>query len=543
MTYQISDLTPPAHRAWRLENLTRVSNSGFVVLGLSLYGDRFYAVNATAGSLYESGDSGTTWTLVKAFGGTSTIVKIVETLDGEALLMFKTASATGFVMKSTGWTASRSTATWITTLISTGGSFGAYQSGSMSIRAANGVVVINEYGAQTDASHSPSGNVTAARRGYLSVNHGVSFTQFVDIYNMPTGASYPAGVNLHALAYDEYWDCVFMTFGDASGQGPLISGTNLQLGMCFNYRDAVPVWQYINPGKSFLATSPQLMGVAVTKSAILLSADGAYDAGIFVIPKTGFRTYGSMQCVALGTGQGGNTITGLPFESRYSDLDGSRAYPIFGGGTPTAAVTVPSFIITDDGFSTQELYREPNTAANPAVALQSPTPFYGPDIFGKVIANYNLASGALLIKSDLLAIKTDDTIIAKVDSGAAIALTSTVSTDITFIDLPEGTYELNGFMAYNLTAVTLTSTKAGYSLASGQLPLSTANGGLFTGSLNSRLTALAGVTDILTHDMYTVRIETVLQTTSRTTRVYLEAQATFSAGSVAAFGSIVAKRM
>jgi hypothetical protein len=34
-----------------------------------------------------------------------------------------------------------------------------------------------------------------------------------------------------------------------------------------------------------------------------------------------------------------------------------------------------------------------------------------------------------------------------------------------------------------------------------------------------------------------------LQATSRTTRVYLEAQATFSAGSVAAFGSIVAKRM
>lgn len=544
MTYAIREITPTKLAPFRLDNLTRTANGGFIVIGMEIGGATLYARNATAGNLYQSVDSGANWTLVKAFGGTATIQKLYNTADGEALVIFKTLTPLGTVYKSTGWAASHTTATFALVLTSTGGYFGAYQS-NVGTCNSNGVVVINEYGAQTDSSHSSSTNSDAARRGYLSLDNGTTFSQFVDLYNMGTGIAYPAGVHVHSLFYDEDWDCVFMTFGDNTGEGVSICGGVgsgfMQVGMCFNYKDATPSWQYIKTGLEFAPTQPQITTLIATKTAIVMTGDAQWDASIFILPKTGYRTYGVLREVTTNISA---SFIGLPFEQRRDVWGIPSSYPIMVGFSgQSTTYPAPSYISFDDGLSFNEMYQEPDTATNPLVSGKNPQTFYGPTTDGKVICNYNLTSGALLVKADLVYPEKSSKVVSNVLSSAPVALTTNIPANVTSIVLPTGTWKLTGNLGFNLTGATLTNAKGSFNTTSATLSGDADANGTHASSLVSEPYNTVTLTDKIVMALNPTVIENIIVPTGRTTTVYLVAQATFSAGTVGAFGTLSAELM
>ena len=115
-------------------------------------------------------------------------------------------------------------------------------------------------------------------------------------------------------------------------------------------------------------------------------------------------------------------------------------------------------------------------------------------------------------------------------TGAAVSLTTTATANIDSVSLTAGDWELSGQVAFNLSGATATDMKWGYSTTSATLGADT--------TYNELPASYAGVTSTLKNNIPQGRISV-----SGTTKVYLIAQATFTVGTVAGFGTIRARRM
>lgn len=115
-------------------------------------------------------------------------------------------------------------------------------------------------------------------------------------------------------------------------------------------------------------------------------------------------------------------------------------------------------------------------------------------------------------------------------SGSAVSLTTATSEDVTFIDLTAGDWDVEGNVNFAGISATVTAKKAGISATSATVP--TDGTEVFSGLQTTTLTTTDGVT------LPRKRISL-----AGPTRIYLVAQATFSAGTVSAFGSISARRV
>lgn len=117
-----------------------------------------------------------------------------------------------------------------------------------------------------------------------------------------------------------------------------------------------------------------------------------------------------------------------------------------------------------------------------------------------------------------------------VASGSAVSLTTATQTNVTSISLTAGDWDISGSVNYVSTAATVTGKVSGISQTSATLPTDGSevyNGGQMT---------LLSVTDGSTLARRRVSVST-------TVNVYLVGKATFSAGSVAAYGTINARRV
>ena len=123
-----------------------------------------------------------------------------------------------------------------------------------------------------------------------------------------------------------------------------------------------------------------------------------------------------------------------------------------------------------------------------------------------------------------------EVITATLASGSATSLSTTVSKNVTSIALTPGDWDVTGTVVLVLTAATTTDWSAGASSTTGTLgTLDTVNGQAVV---------------LTTHtDNYTVPVPTVRFSLAAATTVYLVANATFSAGTVTAWGTIRARRM
>lgn len=135
------------------------------------------------------------------------------------------------------------------------------------------------------------------------------------------------------------------------------------------------------------------------------------------------------------------------------------------------------------------------------------------------ITNDNAASGFI-----------GEFVSSTISSGSALSLTTATSTDITSISLTAGDWDVSGVINFTTTGASSSDFKSGSNSTSATF------GGENTYA-NLPLVA-TGLSDILTQNVPTTRYSL-----SSTTTIYLIASASFTVGSISAYGTIKARRI
>lgn len=117
-----------------------------------------------------------------------------------------------------------------------------------------------------------------------------------------------------------------------------------------------------------------------------------------------------------------------------------------------------------------------------------------------------------------------------VASGSAVSLTTATSANVTSMSLTAGDWDVEGMVNYSETTATVTARSAGTTSTSATVPTDGSEG-------------YNGNQSITTSEINTITVSRKRFSLSGTTTVYLVASATFSAGTVAAFGNITARRI
>jgi hypothetical protein len=127
-----------------------------------------------------------------------------------------------------------------------------------------------------------------------------------------------------------------------------------------------------------------------------------------------------------------------------------------------------------------------------------------------------------------------------VASGSAVSLAiSGTSYNVTSKSLTAGTYLIWGTIDYSLSSATVTSFNSGLSASSATLPTQAGGSGVGTDPL-SIMPISPGTTVSV---VYTESVGPTTFTIAATTTLYLVANATYSAGSVSAYGSLWAMQI
>ncbi len=363
-------------------------------IGLSR--DRKTVYGAPGGSntqLYQSVDDGTTWTSVRSFAN-RVVQGIFETDDGEALVITNgTAGSPGYIYRSSGWAASHTAATWTETLATVGGNLRPYWNGGHpwsfgddTIRAGSSAWgVVSEYGVQTDTNGDQT---SKGRRVYWTSDYGATWTQVLDIYTRYPGVY---GLHCHAVAYDPYWDRIWLTYGDTVAA----EGTaNTQL---LYSDDHGATWAPVPLPEDWVsATQPALTQstpIAITADTILLGSDNF--PGYITIPRAGYRVIGHLQVLSV-TAAG--TSSGLISNSLWRNRRQSGAPIIAVAQSSLASVSVPMMVSLDDGQTLQHLWDAPELRGS----NYGGRTVMGPTWRGKILSWVKTSTGDMLLRGELV---------------------------------------------------------------------------------------------------------------------------------------------
>ena len=116
-------------------------------------------------------------------------------------------------------------------------------------------------------------------------------------------------------------------------------------------------------------------------------------------------------------------------------------------------------------------------------------------------------------------------------SASEVTLTTATAKNVTSVTLPNGEWDVNGIIDFDLTGATVTKMIAGVSTTTNTLGAQD--------TATQTLIALTTITGV--HTQQTTDNRLIL--TAASTVVYLVASATFSAGTMKAFGTIRARRI
>lgn len=117
-----------------------------------------------------------------------------------------------------------------------------------------------------------------------------------------------------------------------------------------------------------------------------------------------------------------------------------------------------------------------------------------------------------------------------VASGSAVSLTTATAANITSVSLTAGDWDVSGNVNFTETTSTVTARSAGISTTSATVPTDGSE-------------AFCGVQSTVTSETNSITLPIKRVSLSGTTTTYLVAKATFSAGTCAGFGAIVARRV
>lgn len=208
-----------------------------------------------AHALQYSRDDCETWATAHTFDDAIASGTILD--NGEALVATRVTGAGNTdpwkLYLSTGFRADPTTATWA--LVHTGTTLQGAQPTRMSYSHHENVVVVGEYGPKIGTA----GATDAARYVYLSRDYGQTWTLIYDLLDNPDLAS-TTGIHLHGVAYDPYWDRIWVTYGDAEN-GTVFSD------------DFGATWHTAHHS-SYVSGQHQVVGILPMPKCVLFGSDG-----------------------------------------------------------------------------------------------------------------------------------------------------------------------------------------------------------------------------------------------------------------------------
>lgn len=171
--------------------------------------------NCYSSTLKETQDEGTTWKTIRTFVGE--FVEAVLPLDNGELLVFAQINATAMrkVYRSTGY--GTGAPSWSVVLNGSNPMVKFASSWGLSVH--DNIVLANEYGPKSGYTWSGGTQIIAegknARYTYLSLDYGKTWRRIFDLNDWLTrkGRS-TKGQHLHGVAWDPYWDRIWVNFGD-----------------------------------------------------------------------------------------------------------------------------------------------------------------------------------------------------------------------------------------------------------------------------------------------------------------------------------------
>ena len=224
--------------------------------------DRFtlVGVNRTTGRLAWSTDDAATWSEVAAAPLAGGVSAVRETTDGELLIFAGVDPGVRppAVFKTSGWSTSRASATYEKKHETNFG--GTWTEGAIlpwSVDSHGPLVLLAEYGPKV-------GPAQMARYLYLSRDDGETWSTIFDHADTSTGV----GAHLHGVAYDPYWNAIWLAAGDGPGnEGAFVS---FDLGQ---------TWRNLNQEQQFTS-------VFALPEGIVWFTDEGGPNGFYRIPRT-----------------------------------------------------------------------------------------------------------------------------------------------------------------------------------------------------------------------------------------------------------------
>jgi len=248
--------------------------------GTTLFGQQFNKVGRSL-------DHGTTWTSLHSFTtNASNNVYGVRQLDNGELLVSQAnngSSSAGLLFLSSGYPTLGASATWTQVLHAGNGlATGVYISGQWGMSSYGNIVVVSEYGGKVINNN--------ARYVYLSRDYGQTWAIIFDIGNSPDNQTH-----IHGVAYDPWWDAIWLVNGDTS--------SNHKTRVSFDHGTT---WQIVD-------TNSQFTGVLPLPSAIVFLSD-MDPSGVYTIAR-GSKSSIAAPSIAVNLGAGLIYQGQMPFRS------------------------------------------------------------------------------------------------------------------------------------------------------------------------------------------------------------------------------------
>lgn len=357
---------------------------------LTMLKDRSTFIGCSNTVLQQSTNLGTTvasgtptWTTIYTFP--TAVTGFTELPNGEALVTCAGSGTVSHIYVSTGWSTSKTTATWTDVLQTIGGGITPTYCIHDWSNAADGTVLISESGAQTTGG---SGNVAAdvakARRVWLSKDFGRTWSQIFDIvdYAASRGTPYAAGVHIHGVSYDQEWQRIWICFGDNTGDGKVFTNTGY-VQVCYS-DDGGATWVLmVTPpywdNKSQYAKTLQFIVAIPFNNSLVFTTDATEPYAAVVYPKTGFRQLGEPHCGPMYD----TAVNGL-VRKAVKDARFPTFFTGLGTTSGTAGVNWPIPITDDDGFSWSS-FRVVLPVQTPGLTQKGFNQILGPTLDGKVV--------------------------------------------------------------------------------------------------------------------------------------------------------------
>ena len=250
---------------------TETPSSGGSVIVQSLSIDRRVGYNALSSTLRQTLDEGATWEDVRAFAGAN--IEWVRALPDGELMVETTSRVDGVASVRRVWVSdgydphNPTAATWEVTLTAAAP---LVKFADWSISITDEMILLAEYGPKQGvvwgSGTDPIGEGLNARYIYRSYDNGKTWDTIFDLntFLLAGGRETADGQHLHGVAWDPYWDRIWVTFGDATN-----NGSN---GVLYSDDEGISwhaaYWTHTHPSQGW-----QVVGIQPMKDCVLFAGD------------------------------------------------------------------------------------------------------------------------------------------------------------------------------------------------------------------------------------------------------------------------------